>query len=179
SVNHRLNVLGYLQLGKEFGKEYANSGNVGMLDLAASLQWVRKNIAQFGGDPNNVTIAGPSGGGAKVTYALAMPAFKGLFEHAIVFVGHDLWKRNSYEAALRASQAVLSELSVTPGNINKLRSIPVEDLLAALATVTGSYEPDPTWGAPGWVNYDILSPNIDGDTLPEYPLDAVAHGASA
>jgi para-nitrobenzyl esterase len=179
SLTHRLGVLGYLQLSNEFGRKYANSGNVGMLDLAAALEWVKKNIAQFGGDPNNVTTAGPSGGGAKVMHAMAMPAFEGLFNHAIVFVGHDLWKRNSHEASIKASKAVLEELGVDPGDIDKLLSLPADELVNALATVTDRYESDPTWGPQGWIKYDILSPNIDGDTLPEYPIDAIAHGASA
>lgn len=179
SLTHRLGVLGYLQLSEEFGAKYASSGNVGMLDLAAALQWVKRNIARFGGDPNNVTIAGPSGGGAKVTHAMAMPAFKGLFNHAMVFVGHDLWKRNSHESAIKASNAVLSELGIKTGEIDKLLSRPANVLLRALAAATDRYESDPAWGPPGWVKYDINSPNVDGKILPEYPLDAVARGASA
>lgn len=179
SLTHRLGVLGYFRLSDDFGSKYASSGNVGMLDLAAALGWVKKNIARFGGDPNNVTIAGPSGGGAKVVHAMAMPAFKGLFNHTIVFVGHDLWKRNSRQAAIKSSNAILSELGVKAGEIDKLLALPAQTLLSAQAAVAERYESDPTWGAPGWVKYDINSPNIDGRTLPEYPLDAISRGASA
>jgi len=82
SVNHRLNVFGYLHL-----PQVAGSGNAGMLDIVAALEWVRDNIALFGGDPGNVTIFGESGGGAKVSYLLAMPAAHGLFHRAIIQSG--------------------------------------------------------------------------------------------
>ena len=86
TVNHRLNVLGFLDLSA-FGEKYASSGNAGMLDIVAALKWVRNNIAAFGGDPSNVTIFGQSGGGGKVTTLLAMPSAKGLFHKAIVQSG--------------------------------------------------------------------------------------------
>ena len=86
-VNHRLNVLGYLYLDDVAGPEFAGSGNAGQLDLVAALQWVRDNISQFGGDPNNVMIFGQSGGGAKVSTLLAMPAAKGLFHRAAIESG--------------------------------------------------------------------------------------------
>jgi para-nitrobenzyl esterase len=79
TVNHRLGPLGYCYLGELAGEDYALSGNAGMLDLVAALEWVRDNIAAFGGDPGNVTIFGESGGGAKVSTLLAMPAAAGLF----------------------------------------------------------------------------------------------------
>src|SRR5215831_8673990 len=83
TVNHRLGPLGYCYLGHLAGEAYAASGNAGMLDLVAALEWVRDNIAAFGGDPGNVTIFGESGGGMKVSLLLAMPAAKGLFHRAI------------------------------------------------------------------------------------------------
>ncbi len=86
SVNHRLGVLGYLNLAG-FGSKYAASGNVGMLDLVAALEWVRDNIANFGGDPGNVTIFGQSGGGCKVRTLMTMPSAKGLFHKAVVQSG--------------------------------------------------------------------------------------------
>ena len=90
TVNHRLNVFGYLYLGELAGKAYEQSGNAGMLDLVAALEWVRDNIARFGGDPGNVTIFGESGGGAKVSTLMAMPAASGLFHKAIVESGPGL-----------------------------------------------------------------------------------------
>ena len=87
SVNHRLNIFGFLDLAALGGEAFAHSGNAGVLDLVAALEWVRGNIASFGGDPGNVTIFGQSGGGGKVSALLAMPAAKGLFQRAIVMSG--------------------------------------------------------------------------------------------
>ena len=84
SINHRLGPLGYCNLAGAGGEKYAASGNVGQLDLVAALEWVRDNIANFGGDPANVTIMGQSGGGAKVCVLSAMPSAKGLFHRAVV-----------------------------------------------------------------------------------------------
>ena len=83
TLNHRLNLLGYMDLSA-YGEKYAQSGNVGMLDIVLALQWVRDNIAEFGGDPQRVLIFGQSGGGAKVSTLMGMPAAKGLFHRAIV-----------------------------------------------------------------------------------------------
>lgn len=177
SVTHRLSVLGFLQLGPEFGPVYAQSGNAGLLDLVAALQWVQKNIARFGGDPSRVTIAGPSGGGSKTMHLLSMPMAKGLFQNAIVFVGHDLWKRNSHASALRSSGAVLDRLGVEPGDIRSMQTLPVSSLLIGLAAAETGRLPDPEWGAQGWVNYDLLSPNIDRTVLPAWPVDGIASGA--
>lgn len=86
SVNHRLNAMGFLDLSA-YGDQFKQSANLGMQDLVASLEWVKENIAQFGGDPNNVTIFGESGGGAKVLTLMAMPSAKGLFHKAVVQSG--------------------------------------------------------------------------------------------
>lgn len=86
SVNHRLNVFGYLDLS-EFGENYKNSGNAGMADLVAALKWVHENITAFGGNPENVTIFGQSGGGAKVTALGQIPEADGLFHKAVVMSG--------------------------------------------------------------------------------------------
>lgn len=179
TVNHRIGVLGFLQLGEEFGPRYASSGNVGMLDLAASLRWVRDNIAAFGGDPDNVTVMGSSGGGAKIVHAMAMPAFDGLFHRAIVMSGHDLAKRNPRVAALDASRSVLRQAGISDGDIESLCALPAHTLVDALASATARYEPDPRWGPERWIKYDILSPHVDGNSLPDYPLDAIGRGSSA
>jgi para-nitrobenzyl esterase len=84
SINHRLNVFSSTYLGEALGSDFALSGSVGILDIIASLHWVRENIAQFGGDPNQVTIFGQSGGGRKVATLMAMPDAKGLFQRAII-----------------------------------------------------------------------------------------------
>ena len=85
--NHRLNAFGYLNLRELGGEKYQRSANVGLLDLVAVLEWVRDNIARFGGDPKNGTIFGQSGGGGKVGCLMAMPAARGLFHRAIVQSG--------------------------------------------------------------------------------------------
>ena len=85
TVNHRLNAFGFLYLAKLGGEKYADSGNVGMLDIVAALNWVKDNIAEFGGDPGNVTIFGQSGGGSKVTTAMAMPQAERKTRHAALY----------------------------------------------------------------------------------------------
>ena len=87
TINHRLNVLGSTYLGEAAGTDFALSGSVGILDIVAALQWVRENIAHFGGDPNLVTIFGQSGGGRKVATLMSMPSAKGLFHRAIIESG--------------------------------------------------------------------------------------------
>ena len=86
SVNHRLNIFGYLYLD-QLDSRYEGSGMAGLLDLVLALEWVRQNIASFGGDPENVTIMGESGGGMKVSSLLAMPRARKLFRRAVVESG--------------------------------------------------------------------------------------------
>src|SRR5271169_3754131 len=90
TVNHRLNAFGYMYLGDLGGKEYAESGNAGMLDLVLALKWVQKNIAEFGGDASRVLIYGQSGGGAKCATLMAMPAAKGLFHRVLTMSGQQV-----------------------------------------------------------------------------------------
>ena len=179
SNNNRLNVFGHLSLDDSFGPEYARSGNTGMLDLHMALQWVRDNIANFGGDPDNITILGPSGGGAKTLHAMTMPMFDGMFQHAIIIGGHDLWKRNSLKSARARSAAILKKLDIEPGDIEALQTLPMDALVAAHDEVAEAFGPDPSAGPIPWTHYDLLLPVIDGDTLPEYPIDAIANGAAA
>ena len=86
SINHRLNILGYMDVSA-FGEEYANSGNAGSDDMVAALQWIHDNIEKFGGDPDNVTLFGQSGGGSKITTLLQTPAADGLFAKGIIMSG--------------------------------------------------------------------------------------------
>ena len=102
TVNHRLNLFGFLYLAELMGPDYADSGAAGMLDCVAALQWVRDNIARLGGDPGNVTIYGESGGAGKVSTLMAMPAAKGLFHRAIAQSGAAL-KHMTPEAASRSA----------------------------------------------------------------------------
>ncbi len=119
SVNHRLNVFGFLQLSREWGPDYVSSGQAGMLDIVLSLEWVRDNIRQFGGDPGNVTIFGESGGGRKVAMLMAMPAAKGLFHKAIIQSGSGL-DAPSYEEAVTMGRELLKKLAITEGDVRAL-----------------------------------------------------------
>ena len=121
SVNHRLGALGYCCLSAAGGE--SGSGNAGNLDLVASLEWVKNNISQFGGDPGNVTIIGQSGGGAKVTTLMNMPAAKGLFHKAVALSGSSLIGVNK-DYAEKLGLKVMEEAGLKVGEIEKLQQIP-------------------------------------------------------
>lgn len=165
TVNHRLGPVGYCYLGELLGEEFAASGNVGMLDLVAALEWVRDNIAAFGGDPGNVTIFGESGGGAKVSVLMAMPAASGLFHRAVVQSGPLLRAATRASATERAAK-LLRELNISAGEGEKLQTLPLEQLFAANAEIN-------TNGLRGW------GPVVDGKILPQQPFDPVAPAISA
>lgn len=137
TVNHRLNAFGYLNLAQKFGAEFAESGNVGNLDLVRSLEWVRDNIAAFGGDPGNVTIMGESGGGSKVSHLMAMPAAAGLFHKAIVQSGPGVVSGKADEAAAYAA-TILTQAGVE--TVEQLRQVRADQLIDAVrkATPAGS-----------------------------------------
>ncbi len=161
-LNHRLTVFGHLFLAEAGGAKYADSGNVGILDLVAALEWVRDNIARFGGDPGNVTIFGQSGGGGKVSTLLAMPAAKGLFHKAVVESGSTL-KQISREQAQQNTEKFLAHLNVEPNHVDELQNLPVEQLLEA-ANANGGMR---------------LGPVVDGKSLPRDPFDPTAPDFSA
>ncbi|HVW84544.1 MAG TPA: carboxylesterase family protein, partial [Bryobacteraceae bacterium] len=165
--NHRLNLFGYLNLAQVGGERYASSGNVGMLDIVAVLEWVRDNIANFGGDPGKVLIYGQSGGGGKVSHLMAMPAAKGLFHRAVVQSGSTLRSGSSEVAAERAA-VVLEELGISKGRLEKLQSLPTSALTRVqtevqrrLAQAGGA----PAGGLGGW------APVVDGKVVPAHPFD--------
>jgi para-nitrobenzyl esterase len=162
TVNHRLNVFGYLYLADLGGERYANSSNVGMLDTIAALEWVRENIAAFGGDPGNVTIFGQSGGGGKVSTLMAMPAAKGLFHRAIAMSGSNV-SGISRDRANKGVEAFLASLQLKPNQVDQLQRLSVADLLKAMRATRG-------------LN---LGPVVDGRTLPAGPFDPVASELSA
>jgi len=132
SMNHRLNVFGYLHLGDLMGPAYASSGTVGMQDLVLALQWVRDNIAGFGGDPGNVMIMGQSGGGQKVCLLLSMESAKGLFHKASIESGANPVVGRK-ERANGEAKRLLAELKVAPGDLATLQALPAETILAAAA----------------------------------------------
>jgi para-nitrobenzyl esterase len=164
TINHRLNIFGYLHLADIGGEKYAASGNAGMLDLVAGLQWVRDNIAQFGGDPANVMIFGESGGGAKVCTLLAMPSAKGLFHRAAIQSGSWLRCTPRDEAAATA-KAVLAELGLSASNIDAIQNVPVQKLLSLKA---GAMVPLPPRRGALRMGF---SPVVDGRILPTHPFD--------
>lgn len=129
-VNHRLNVFGYLYLGG-LDPAYESSGMAGMLDLVLALEWVRDNIASFGGDPDNVTIMGESGGGMKVSTLLAMDAAHGLFSKAIVESGSNVVGNYSKEAASAQTLRLLGNLGLDASSWKDLLEIPAEQILNA------------------------------------------------
>jgi para-nitrobenzyl esterase len=172
TVNHRLNAFGYLYLGDLAGEAYATSGNAGQLDLIAVLEWVRDNIAEFGGDPGNVTIFGQSGGGGKVSALLAMSGAKGLFHRAIIESGPGI-RGAPKQAATEVARAVISELQIDPGDIKSLQSVPAERLAAAAAAMQAKL------GGGSGIGGLRFAPVVDGTALPNHPFDPVAPAITA
>ena len=173
SVNHRLNVFGYLDLSQIGGEPYATSANVGMLDLVQALEWVRDNIARFGGDPGNVTIFGQSGGGSKVSTLLAMPAAKGLFHKAMVLSGPGL-RQGEPELSHRLAEAVLAELKLNGRQLDRLQMLPWEQVLAAGLSAQQKLSSSLPPGPPGSGRRVGWSPVVDGKVIPQHPFDPVA-----
>jgi len=165
SINHRLNILGFLDLSA-ISPKYKQSGNVGMLDAVQALEWVRDNIANFGGDPTNVTIFGESGGGGKVGTLLCMPKAKGLFHKAIIMSGTIL-NVNTKAMTEELGEAVLKELGIKKKNIDKIKEVSYKDLYAAgqraMAASIGTRRPGTPmmWG---------FGPSPDGETLLQQPF---------
>lgn len=150
TVNHRIGALGFLYLGDIGGERYAQSANLGMQDIVHSLEWVRDNIARFGGDPGNVTVFGESGGGGKVSTLMAMPSARGLFHRAIAQSG-TATRVATREAATKLTLDVLEKLGIAPSNLDQLSTLPFEKIAAA---------------TPG-----NIEPVVDGTVLPRHPFD--------
>src|SRR5260221_4684063 len=167
SITHRLNVFGHLFLGDIAGDSYRDSSNVGHLDIVLALEWVRDNIAQFGGDPGNVTLFGQSGGSAKIGCLMAMPAARGLFHGAVMqsavrTVGPTLEQADDY------SQQLLGKLELSRNEWGRLIELPAADLLYAAAELD-RVRPR---------NFIEPGPVVDGLALPSAPIDAVLAGAA-
>ena len=165
SVNHRLNILGFLDLSAVSPK-YKESGNVGMLDVVQALEWVRDNISRFGGDPSNVTIFGESGGGGKVGTLMCMPKAKGLFHKAIIMSGTIL-NVNNRDMTQQLGKAVLKELGISEKDVDCIKDIPYQQLYdagqRAMAASIGTRKPGTPmmWG---------FGPTPDGETLLQQPF---------
>ncbi len=179
SMNHRLNVFGFLDLSQLGGEPYAASGNASMLDLVQALEWVRDNIPAFGGDPGSVTIFGQSGGGAKVTTLMAMPSARGLFHRAAAFSG-SLIAVSTPDEAKKLATLTMRELGLGPSQVSRLHTVGTDALLNAGLAAQQKMGPFafPAPGTPpvlalGW------QPVVDGTILPESPFDPVAPAISA
>ncbi|MGH2481948.1 MAG: carboxylesterase/lipase family protein, partial [Ktedonobacteraceae bacterium] len=165
TLNYRLGVLGFLHLDELAGDAYTSSGNCGLLDQVAALQWVHENIAAFGGDPGNVTIFGESAGAWSVGSLLAMPAAKGLFQRAILQSGAAHAIQDS-AAATKTARAYLDLLGVGTDELARLADLPLEALLAAQTSLLAG---NPLAG---------IRPVVDGKDIPESPVQAIARGAA-
>lgn len=165
SVNHRLNILGFLDLSA-VSKKYKDSGNVGMLDIVQALEWIHDNIARFGGDPSNVTIFGESGGGGKVGTLMCMPKARRLFHKAIIMSGTIL-NVNNREMTQALGKAVLKELGISEADVDRIKDVPCQQLYEAgqraMAASIGTRKPGTPmmWG---------FGPTPDGETLLQQPF---------
>ncbi|WP_082215328.1 carboxylesterase/lipase family protein [Dyadobacter psychrophilus] len=177
SLNHRMNVLGFLDLSA-YAEKYKHSCNAGMMDIVLALQWVHENIANFGGDPGNVTIFGQSGGGSKVMCLMNAPSAKGLFQKAIVQSGSYPNHFTDKNVSRKVAAALLEELKIDPKNVEALETMPYEQLAhagtAALAKVQAAMSPQevPVLGLE-W------NPVLDDEFLPYQIGSSVAAALSA
>jgi para-nitrobenzyl esterase len=170
TLNHRLGILGYLNLSGIGDDRFAKSVNVGMLDIVRALEWVRDNVAGFGGDPGNVTVFGQSAGGAEVSTLMAMPSAQGLFHRGIVQSGA-ITEQGTRDQAVRLRDAVLEELSLKASNIRAIQSFPVDRIIAVGKSVgqrLGALVAGIRW-----------EPWVDGRVLPGNPFHPAAPGMSA
>jgi para-nitrobenzyl esterase len=165
SINHRLNILGFLDLSGASPK-YAQSANAGMLDVVKALEWIRNNIENFGGDPSNVTIFGESGGGGKVGTLMCMPSAKGLFHKAIIQSG-TLVNVMTKEKSQALGLTVLENLGLTPDDIDKIDTVSYAALVKAgndaIASISGPR-------IPGSAKMFGFAPSADGEVLLQQPF---------
>nr|WP_321270714.1 carboxylesterase family protein [uncultured Tolumonas sp.] len=173
SVNHRLNVMGHLDLSA-YGEKYKYSANVGIEDIIDSLAWIQKNIASFGGDPKNVTVFGESGGGAKVLALMSSPHAKGLFQKGIVQSGATESMGVNFTklaASRRVGELTLRNLGITKNNLDAIQTVPydklVEESMKAQVETAGEF------GLKGALSGKVSmdwEPVVDGDFLPTNPV---------
>ncbi len=179
TVNHRLDVFGFLYLAELLGPDYAESGNAGTLDLIEALRWVRDNIAAFGGDPANVTIAGASGGGHKVMTLTASARATGLFHRGIVCSGGDLFRPISTEVATHVARSIVDCLDARGSTHETLiAATPAALLDASIRALHAEGHPS-TVNPSAWFNYGSLLPVVDGEVLRADPVRAIAEGSGA
>ena len=164
SLNHRLNLLGFLNLA-EYGEKYRYSGNAGMADIVMALKWIRDNIEAFGGDPDNVTLLGHSGGGGKLATLLQMPAADGLFHKEIIFSGIINHKKDiTVEQSAKLAELTLTELGISPDNIEEIERVPYYMLARAVTEAAAKLEPGQSMAF-------VMGPVRDGEYYVGHPLE--------
>ncbi len=178
SINHRLNIFAHLNL-EEYGEQYKNSGNAGIADLVVAMKWIHENIAAFGGDPENVTICGHSGGGGKVQCLLQLEEAAPTFQRAICLsgaMGNSGPMSNSIEKSRATAKAMMDYLGITKENIDEVNNVPFEKLIEACKAVSNpfSWSPVPNDWFPGYpgemevMPFSKDKPVIYGSTLGEF-----------
>ncbi|WP_339651142.1 carboxylesterase family protein [uncultured Maribacter sp.] len=169
SINHRLNVLGFLDLSA-YGEKYQHSANNSILDMVKALEWVKNNIANFGGDPNNVTIFGQSGGGAKVNTLMAMPKAKGLFHKAINQSGAFRSAMLEKEDTQRISEETIAILGLNANSVDSIQNIPFEILADASSKALGVVAEKMKAEGKPVIGFGLSwGPSRDGNDLPFQP----------
>jgi para-nitrobenzyl esterase len=169
SIAHRLNAFGFMYLAELGGEKYADASNAGMRDIIAGLEWIRENIARFGGDPANVTIFGQSGGAGKVSTLLGMPAAQGLFHRAIAQSGSAVTSMPA-AVATRNAEAFMTRLGLKRDQLDDLQKLPMEQILGALSAGAGR--------GPGGGGF-AASPVVEGKSLPHDVFNPTATTLSA
>ena len=165
SINHRLNALGFLDMSA-YGEKYKYAANNSFLDLRAALEWVKTNIGNFGGDPNNVTIAGQSGGGNKVNTLMAMPSAKGLFHKAINQSGAYKLPNLDKTITQKVAAEVLKIFKLEANQADSLQNVPLPQLMDA-AKKASNIVIEQLKAAGKWApNFGVWSPSVDGDLIP-------------
>lgn len=175
TLNHRLNVFGFLHLADIAGAEFASSGNEGMMDIVVALKWVQRNIHRFGGNPQNITIFGESGGGRKVATLMGMPPARRLFHRAIIQSGPGIHLQPR-DKATEVALALLAELGVPPGNVPQLQALPAEQILAAYRAVENRF--DSLARQKGSFEQRGFVPTVGVKELPAYAFDPLASAYS-
>lgn len=166
SINHRLNVLGFLDLSA-YGEKYKHSANNSILDMVAALEWVKTNISNFGGDPDNVMIFGQSGGGAKVNTLMAMPKAKGLFHKAVNQSGSFRMGMLEKEDTQSIGAQVLAELGLTANQVDSLQNVPFDKLATAGTKALKTIEEKMKAEGKPITGFGLSwGPSVDGEDLP-------------
>jgi para-nitrobenzyl esterase len=173
SINHRLNVLGFLDLSA-YGEKYKYAANSSFLDLRAALEWVKINIGNFGGDPNNVTIAGQSGGGNKVNTLMAMPSAKGLFHKAINQSGAYKLPAMDKSVTQKVAATVLKLLKLEANQADSLQKVPLPQLMDAAKKASQIVTDELKATGKFTSNFGIWGPSIDGDLIPNEIISAAS-----